>query len=656
MRVIVEIQRGARAGVCLKFEGKTKITVGRDPASDVALDPNFDSLASTRHAEIRIGSDKSAWWVDLGSSNGSFINGSRVTNCVLSHGTQVELGPSGPLLQISFEAVGAQPGPGASPRPVYAPAPAPVAPPAAQGFQPAPAQAIPPVQSFQPPPAQAAAPSQAPVQPPAPLAPLPASQPPAPSTPAQAPAAAASSPASPAGQGPARQQVGAETMAQIVEQAVEQRLAREQKKTPRSTQFLRSFVDKEIRQQNRGLFWITLILGILLISTIAFFVVFFIRQQGKEKDHKKAQQQISRMTDDAKKREAQFKKEIDRLKQLNRKVMAMAQDKGPRISRMNSQALYLLAYGRLNQPRYAVCTAFAIEKRVLATNAHCVVAVRGQLSRGAYFYVIQNENPAFRAAVIEMKQHPRYVHGSRLMTQDLGLLKVDRDLPGTVLLASTQELKEVKPGSMMFSFGFPGRLADVRKPVATLVHGVIGRLTRFDSSLGSFGQNQLVQHSALTMGGASGSPLFNSEGKVIGVHAGSYAESTTETVFDPRVGSARKVTTARRSGYKFGIRIDVLSTIRTAFGWEKVRSRGTLRLVTVIPPDLKNVDCKKLGRKVTICTKDAAVGNRMYSQCRSSKLVPSPVSIRVLRFSKCMLMVKGCSKSGIKACVALLKG
>jgi adenylate cyclase len=72
------------------FELKTGIVqvVGRAPTSDV---PVFDPTISRRHAELTT-TDRGVEVRDLGSSNGTFHNGSKVENCTLSVGDTITFG------------------------------------------------------------------------------------------------------------------------------------------------------------------------------------------------------------------------------------------------------------------------------------------------------------------------------------------------------------------------------------------------------------------------------------------------------------------------------------------------------------------------------------------------------------------------------------
>lgn len=81
--------RGEDQGSRFELTGD-RITLGRDPASNVRL---RDNEVSRRHAEIRRSGDE-YWLIDLGSSNGTFVNGRRITQHRLSNGDQIQLGRS----------------------------------------------------------------------------------------------------------------------------------------------------------------------------------------------------------------------------------------------------------------------------------------------------------------------------------------------------------------------------------------------------------------------------------------------------------------------------------------------------------------------------------------------------------------------------------
>lgn len=63
--------------------------IGREASSEIQL---FDSEASRSHAEVRISDDGKCELVDLGSSNGTRINGKRVVQHALASGDRIEIG------------------------------------------------------------------------------------------------------------------------------------------------------------------------------------------------------------------------------------------------------------------------------------------------------------------------------------------------------------------------------------------------------------------------------------------------------------------------------------------------------------------------------------------------------------------------------------
>ena len=110
-----------------------EIVIGRDPGCDLVLDPN--SAASRRHASVYQG--EGGWHIrDLGSSNGTSLNGTAVKDRLLTPGDRVTLA----TLQFVYEEDGDRPKEGAGkPEPVQTtPAASVPAPPRAAAPAPAP--------------------------------------------------------------------------------------------------------------------------------------------------------------------------------------------------------------------------------------------------------------------------------------------------------------------------------------------------------------------------------------------------------------------------------------------------------------------------------------------------------------------------------------
>jgi putative serine protease PepD len=171
----LRITSGADAGKTVQVQGN-EFTIGREAGADLVL---ADGKASRRHAALRVLPDGRATLYDLGSSNGTFVNGQRVQSVLLNGGEQIQIGdtvlvPSGgagaaaPAGQAG--ALGAtspgQPVPAAAAAPLQATPPPQAQPPAPQP----PAPQAPPTQPLTPgaPPAQQPvafqAPSPAPIQ------------------------------------------------------------------------------------------------------------------------------------------------------------------------------------------------------------------------------------------------------------------------------------------------------------------------------------------------------------------------------------------------------------------------------------------------------------------------------------------------------------
>ena len=136
MRIEFEFLSGARAGRKDAFE-KSYIALGRDPLADVRFDAEADLDASTKHAAIVLGGDGYAVR-DLGSRNGTFVNGHRVAgDTALADGDVIRCGGRGPEVRVRLVREAAE----QVMEKVAAPAPAPK--PATAAKAPAPATAPP---------------------------------------------------------------------------------------------------------------------------------------------------------------------------------------------------------------------------------------------------------------------------------------------------------------------------------------------------------------------------------------------------------------------------------------------------------------------------------------------------------------------------------
>lgn len=100
-RLLIEIlPPHAKAGV-LTFE-EFPLTIGRSPECTLKFDPESDRATSWNHAAITH-STEGFVLTDSGSTNGTFVNGSRVTTVILKDADRVELGHGGPQVRIHIE-------------------------------------------------------------------------------------------------------------------------------------------------------------------------------------------------------------------------------------------------------------------------------------------------------------------------------------------------------------------------------------------------------------------------------------------------------------------------------------------------------------------------------------------------------------------------
>jgi len=137
MAVELRITKGARAGAKERFE-KSVIAIGRHPINDLRFDVERDLDVSSRHAELRTVGDRHLL-VDLGSTNGTFVNGQRLDGeRALFEGDVITFGANGPQVEFRLVASDAVPAglesapatrtdgrasPGGSPMVTEAPAP-----------------------------------------------------------------------------------------------------------------------------------------------------------------------------------------------------------------------------------------------------------------------------------------------------------------------------------------------------------------------------------------------------------------------------------------------------------------------------------------------------------------------------------------------------
>jgi hypothetical protein len=221
-------------------------------------------------------------------------------------------------------------------------------------------------------------------------------------------------------------------------------------------------------------------------------------------------------------------------------------------------------------------TAFAFAPGKLATNAHVTEAIKGKEKE--FFLVAPNGD---KIKIQGVASHPGYLaFKSYKATQgttrwgeftpldlineyDVGIIEIDPEiaLPDTLAFASQAQLEALAPGTPVASVGFPveglAGGATATKAPGTLHFGHISALTDVFMVRADPEHRLLIQHSVPVTGGASGSPLIDPSGKVIGIVNGG-----NTTVFKDKAESVTaKVRLPSASLINFAQRADLLQAL-----------------------------------------------------------------------------------------------
>lgn len=101
IRVVIDHVAGSRRGQRQELPAERRIRFGRHPECEVSFDPHRDIDASSRHAELRA-VDGSWLLTDLGSSNGTYVEGTRITETPVARNAAltIDFGPGGPRVRL----------------------------------------------------------------------------------------------------------------------------------------------------------------------------------------------------------------------------------------------------------------------------------------------------------------------------------------------------------------------------------------------------------------------------------------------------------------------------------------------------------------------------------------------------------------------------
>ena len=102
-RCMLRHRSGSLAGQELELSEAADLVLGRDPEAAVRFDGQ-DDLVSRRHARIHADGPRRFAVTDLQSRNGTYVNRQRIAGTVvLAHGDVVQLGPGGPEVEFVLD-------------------------------------------------------------------------------------------------------------------------------------------------------------------------------------------------------------------------------------------------------------------------------------------------------------------------------------------------------------------------------------------------------------------------------------------------------------------------------------------------------------------------------------------------------------------------
>lgn len=226
-------------------------------------------------------------------------------------------------------------------------------------------------------------------------------------------------------------------------------------------------------------------------------------------------------------------------------------------------ALVVVAYP--NGVREPMGTAWGYKPGKFATNGHISLPVEQLLRKGARVQVQLNNSQRAIYNIEKAVTHPAY--NAQIASFDVGMLHVKQTDHPILPTASKAALQGISAGQEVALMGFPmeqlrGNNINVNKPLASVQIGNIVALSDYSLKDAGFDNNYAIRHSIPSAGGASGSPIFNKAGVVVGVHnAGNYWTSV-ELVPDGK--DKIKMVPKRRalaSLINFGVRVDLLEDL-----------------------------------------------------------------------------------------------
>lgn len=217
--------------------------------------------------------------------------------------------------------------------------------------------------------------------------------------------------------------------------------------------------------------------------------------------------------------------------------------------------------------RVQVATAWAFAPKRFASNGHVTHPVAEALADGKPAYIYLNRKGGTRLKITGAKTHPRYNPAAKdphdQIAYDVGILEVEQEAPVHFSLADESMLGRLMAGQRLAYLGFPvesllGNNVNLSHPIASMQSGIVVAVSDFRYGDSGFAGNRLLRHNLPATGGASGSPMFDPEGRVVAIlNAGNIAELHTQSP-DGKTTTGRTPSAAQ---INFAQRVDLLHDI-----------------------------------------------------------------------------------------------
>lgn len=212
-----------------------------------------------------------------------------------------------------------------------------------------------------------------------------------------------------------------------------------------------------------------------------------------------------------------------------------------------------------------VGTAWAVGPNLYATNAHVAIPALEVMAAGGTSYIHVNQRPDLKFRILGGKIHPKYNQpivdsngeAPDINGYDVALLQVDGTAPAVFKLAGRSKLEKLDSGHRIAFLGFPmeklvGNGVSADSPVANMQSGIITSNTDYWLRKCHYEDRLLISHNLPTTGGASGSPVFDTDGDVVGVLfamnivTSLKVDPTTQETFLDRTPNAAQLNFAQR--------------------------------------------------------------------------------------------------------------